>query len=156
MSEHFFQKNIKTWNVYRLWDLAEFLPVTEANPTSFEEWGMWVWEANTTLGDFANHARKVMEADLSYPIIVSAEGDVMDGSHRLVKAYLTGVPVKMVKFEVTPPPDDTVVNRWWQNVIWWFKSATHNCIIHPIIMFLPDSIGGRLHDRNATWVWKGR
>ena len=49
--------------------------------------------------------RRVLAADLSYPIILSAEGHIMDGCHRLAKAALEGVPVQVVQFKVTPPPD---------------------------------------------------
>lgn len=39
--------------------------------------------------DFDAHIDRVKNADPSYPIIVF-KGDVIDGAHRLVKAYLSG------------------------------------------------------------------
>ena len=35
----------------------------------------------------------------------------------------------------------------------WFKYFTHNCLIHPLMPFLPDKIGARLHNWNAQWVF---
>ena len=36
------------------------------------------------------HARLIDAADLSFPIILSADGRVMDGMHRVAKAALPG------------------------------------------------------------------
>ena len=47
----------------------------------------------------AEHARRIQEADLAYPIILSADGRLMDGGHRLAKAWLRGL------FAGRPPPD---------------------------------------------------
>ncbi len=64
---------------------------------------LWKME---NIRDFIVHMEKVNNADLNYPIIVSAEGHVMDGMHRIVKAILRGnKSVRGVKFPVTPPPD---------------------------------------------------
>ena len=35
----------------------------------------------------------------------------------------------------------------------WFKEFTHNCIVHPLMMFLPREWGDELHDRNADWAF---
>lgn len=34
--------------------------------------------------------KRILQANLSYPIIISADGDIVDGVHRLAKAYLKG------------------------------------------------------------------
>ena len=48
----------------------------------------------------------VQEADLQYPIILCADGRVMDGMHRIAKASLQGqLSIQAVKFAVTPSPD---------------------------------------------------
>lgn len=55
----------------------------------------------------ALHARRIYEADLSHPIILSARGHLMDGGHRLAKAWLQGIEeVQAVQFEVDPEPDE--------------------------------------------------
>jgi hypothetical protein len=54
----------------------------------------------------ADHARLIAEADLQYPIILGADGRVMDGMHRVAKAYLEGRDVVVtVQLPVDPSPD---------------------------------------------------
>jgi hypothetical protein len=54
----------------------------------------------------ADHARLIAETDLSYPIIMGADGRVMDGMHRVAKAYLEGRDVIVaVQLAVDPVPD---------------------------------------------------
>jgi len=35
----------------------------------------------------------------------------------------------------------------------WLKAFTHNCIVHPLMMFVPRSFGDKMHDRNANWAF---
>lgn len=35
----------------------------------------------------------------------------------------------------------------------WLKDFTHNCIVHPLMMFIPRKLAHELHDRNADWCW---
>jgi len=59
-----------------------------------------------TWRQIVEHVRLINEADLSYPIILSASGDVMDGRHRIAKAAVIGCDViDVVQFDVDPPPD---------------------------------------------------
>ncbi|HEU5097558.1 MAG TPA: hypothetical protein VFU22_00830 [Roseiflexaceae bacterium] len=52
------------------------------------------------------HARRIFEADLRYSIILSAEGYLMDGGHRIAKAYLLQRrEVPAVRFALDPEPD---------------------------------------------------
>ena len=52
------------------------------------------------------HMRLIQEADLSFPIILAANGDVMDGRHRIAKAALEGrETIDAVQFTNDPPPD---------------------------------------------------
>ena len=52
------------------------------------------------------HVRLIDEADLSYPIILSASGAVMDGMHRVVKASLAAhKTIQAVQFPEDPEPD---------------------------------------------------
>ena len=54
----------------------------------------------------AEHARRIRDADLSYPVILSADGRLMDGGHRAAKAYLEGrTVISAVRFTVDPEPD---------------------------------------------------
>jgi hypothetical protein len=52
------------------------------------------------------HIHLIEEADLSFPIILSAGGAVMDGMHRIAKAVLKGLQeIDVVQFEQDPEPD---------------------------------------------------
>ena len=35
----------------------------------------------------------------------------------------------------------------------WFKDFVHNCIVHPVMPFLPTKTANRLHDKNANWAF---
>ena len=62
-------------------------------------------EAQTWRGLIA-HIRLIEEADLAFPIILAANGEVMDGRHRIAKAALAGRDaIECVQFEKDPPPD---------------------------------------------------
>ena len=57
---------------------------------------------------YRNEPFAVGEANLQYPVILSAEGVLMDGYHRLARAAKDGLSTLLaVQFEVTPPPDFT-------------------------------------------------
>jgi hypothetical protein len=54
----------------------------------------------------AEHAKRIQNADLTYPIILSADGGSMDGGHRIARAWLNGpVEIRMVRFARDPEPD---------------------------------------------------
>jgi hypothetical protein len=54
----------------------------------------------------AEHARLINEAELRHPIILGADGRVMDGMHRVAKAYLAGrATIRAVQLPVDPEPD---------------------------------------------------
>lgn len=93
------------WRVPDLWKAAEGFPVEEVHIEALgwllEE---WPWGDLRSLTDFAQHMERVRAADLSYPIILSQAGDLMDGAHRLVKAYFLWTSIRVVRFEQDPPP----------------------------------------------------
>ena len=52
------------------------------------------------------HIQLVDAADLSYPIILAADGGVMDGRHRLAKALREGrATIDAAQFAEDPSPD---------------------------------------------------
>jgi hypothetical protein len=97
------------WYTERLWALARDLPVRMVPIAGIAEFDQDCWFGpNTppTVRAVAEHARRIMDADLQYPIILSAGGGLMDGGHRLCKAWLQGeTHVAAVRFEVDPIPD---------------------------------------------------
>ena len=57
--------------------------------------------------EFVERVRAVNEVDLSYPIILAAEGWIMDGRTRLQKALLLGHrDIATIRFSKTPEPDE--------------------------------------------------
>lgn len=55
--------------------------------------------------DVAWHIKKVNDADLSYPIILSWDGGVADGRHRILKALLEGrrtIKAVRIMYEMAP------------------------------------------------------
>lgn len=54
----------------------------------------------------AEHMKRALAADMDYPIILDAEGFVMDGWHRITRALVEGrSTIKAVRFDETPPCD---------------------------------------------------
>jgi hypothetical protein len=52
----------------------------------------------------AEHARDIYEVDFRFPIILSPSGVVLDGMHRLCKAFLQGMEeIDAVQLPVMPP-----------------------------------------------------
>jgi hypothetical protein len=59
----------------------------------------------------AEHARLILDCDLGFPIILSSDGRVMDGMHRVCKALLQGHDdIEAVRFIKDPAPDYIGVN----------------------------------------------
>ena len=96
------------WRVPRLWELARDLPVELVPLSRVERYLHGHWGPDRPSGfDIARHARRIMAADIDYPIIFAAEGHLMDGTHRIAKAYALGLTeLKAVRFRVTPEPDE--------------------------------------------------
>jgi hypothetical protein len=38
-------------------------------------------------------------------------------------------------------------------IISWVKVAIHNCLIHPLIPFIPKACAAQLHERNGKWAY---
>jgi hypothetical protein len=59
-----------------------------------------------TWRQLVEHIQLINEADLSYALILAANGEVMDGRHRIAKAALVNrETIECVQFEEDPPPD---------------------------------------------------
>lgn len=95
------------WDVDRLVLLSREFPVRAvplAEIRELEE--LFLGGHAATWRSFAEHVRLVEEAELRYPIIRAADGAVMDGMHRVTKAFIRGnEAIDAVQFEVDPSPD---------------------------------------------------
>jgi hypothetical protein len=80
----------------QLWDMAEGLPskkvrVSDLNALDEIRWFSERMQKLPTCRAVAEHARDIYEADFQFPIILSPSGEVLDGMHRLCKAFLQGL-----------------------------------------------------------------
>ena len=102
------ERGVLAWDVDRLIELSSHLPRTNTPLTAIRELDD-VWfgdDERPTWRALLEHLRLIEEADLSFPIILSATGAVMDGMHRVAKAALAGRPeVEAVQFAEDPEPD---------------------------------------------------
>ena len=96
------------WDVDRLVELSEGLPVTDVTLSDIQELNERLDEngKSPTYRSIAEHMKLVQETDLKYPIILSNTGRVMDGMHRVIKAILLGhETIKAVQFKEDLKPD---------------------------------------------------
>ena len=104
------------------WDVDRLVALTAASPRKDvplsaireldEPFWFGVGGELATCRAVADHARLILEADLRYPIILGADGRVMDGMHRVAKAYLEGRPaIAAVQLDVDPEPDFVGVDQ---------------------------------------------
>lgn len=108
ISSHTYSDARGTWSVPKLWQAVQGRPIEVRERQSLEHflddlcWG----DAPFSPRDVVTHTDRILKADLSYPIILSQCGVVMDGMHRLAKAVLLDHPFVMVQqFDLDPPPD---------------------------------------------------
>jgi len=89
------------WSVARLIELSKPLPVFDCPLQALSIWKKY----DVTMRQFVMHMKAVIDADLSYPIILDEDGEIMDGRHRVMKAMFEGRDfIKAVRFDENPPP----------------------------------------------------
>ena len=101
-------RGLLAWDVDRLIRLSAAFPrkrvplhaIRELDEAWFGENERGTWRA------MIDHIRLIEQADLSFSIILSSNGVVMDGMHRAAKAALIGHDaIDAVQFEQDPEPD---------------------------------------------------
>ena len=105
-------KPARIWHLDDVLELAKDLPVFQqplAELDSLEEVA-WYGDAHhygrLTVREIAEHSQRIQEATFEKPIILSSEGWLMDGFHRLARAYLNGLEsIPAVQFSEDPPPN---------------------------------------------------
>lgn len=104
------EAGLRAWDVDRLVRLTrhlepELVPVAGIRELDEPYWGAM------TCRKVAEHVRLTNECDLRFPIILSSDGGVMDGMHRVLKALIEGAShIKAVRFVVDPEPDHVGVD----------------------------------------------
>ena len=109
---HFRQsdKGLRAWSVSKLVLLSGDLPQERVALAEIRELDEPYWTTGHARGltcrEISEHAQLICDSDLDFPVILSNDGRVMDGMHRICKALLAGhTDVEAVRFLVDPAPD---------------------------------------------------
>lgn len=103
--ENTYSHNGKVWTVTNLVSRAQGLPAFDL-PLAAIYLGTEVWHAESSPIGMASHMRRALDVDTSHPIILSDQGFIMDGWHRVLRALIDGkATIKAVRFDKTPPHD---------------------------------------------------
>ena len=106
---------LRAWDVDRLVMLTSGLNPESVPLASIKEIDEPYWSTGAshspTCREIVEHTRFIEEADLSFPVILSSDGRVMDGMHRVAKALLQGrTHIDVVRFPRDPDPDYVGMN----------------------------------------------
>ena len=96
------------WDVDRLIELTRTLPRRRVALSDIRELSEpWSGPGETpTWRALVEHVKLLDAADLAFPIILAADGTVMDGMHRVAQALRAGLAdIEAVQFVVDPQPD---------------------------------------------------
>lgn len=114
MRKHYYfrpsEDGFDAWDIDHLVEASRDFPKVEVPLSSIDEIDSIYWFGEDgsapTVRILVRHMQLVRNANLSYPIIIGADGRVMDGMHRIAKALLEDhATVLSVKFDVQPEPD---------------------------------------------------
>src|SRR5262245_15999882 len=102
------------WRMPTLWAAAAGRRATEVAIADLGILDAVVWfggphDVQPTVRRVAERARDIFNADLSFPIILTQSGEVLDGAHRIAKAFLSGLrTLPAIIIDDWPPPDGVV------------------------------------------------
>ena len=109
--QYFFRpspRGLLAWDVDRLIELSKdfqrrTIRIDEIGELDREWHGE---DGPPTWRQMIGHMQLINDADLAYPIVLAANGEVMDGRHRIAKAALLGKnTIECVQFSEDPQPD---------------------------------------------------
>lgn len=101
-NEQIAQLGYHEWSVARLIELSKDFEVMDI---PLDHLNIWHNYETLKLRDMVMHMKAVNDADLSFPIILDEDGEIMDGRHRIMKALLLGKKtIKAVRFDENPRP----------------------------------------------------
>jgi hypothetical protein len=103
-------EGLRAWSVQRLVELSNGLERDRIPLSSIRELDEAYWcsasSQKLTCRNVVEHARLMQDCDLAFPVILSSDGRVMDGMHRICKALLLGFDhIEAVRFKQDPQPD---------------------------------------------------
>jgi len=98
----------RAWHVETIWKAAEGVAVESIAVDAIHEIDedCWFNGRPATVRDVVRHALSIHNADLARPVILSSEGHVLDGMHRIAKALLEGrATISAQRLPTDPEPD---------------------------------------------------
>jgi hypothetical protein len=99
-------QGLRAWDVHRLIERSRDLPRERVPLTQIREIDEAYWSHQMACRDLVGHVQLILACDLNFPIILSSDGGVMDGMHRVCKALLEGrSEIEAVRFVEDPAPD---------------------------------------------------
>ena len=101
---------LRAWDVDRLIALTKDLPRAQVPLSAIREIDEPYWSTRhdtpLTCRALVEHLSLIEQAELIFPIILSSDGRVMDGMHRVAKALMRGdQSIEAVRFANDPAPD---------------------------------------------------
>ncbi|APC96402.1 hypothetical protein [Francisella frigiditurris] len=112
--QYHFRKSEKgdllVWDVLKLIEKAKDLIPKLISISLIKEIDENYWyeigDSEPTCASLIEHIKLINDANLDYPIILSKDGRVMDGMHRVCKAIILGEKeIKVFQFKEDIPPD---------------------------------------------------
>ena len=98
------------WDVHKLIRASRGLTIRDVPLADIaeldENW--WYGEPGVypTPRSITGHLRLALSVDMNCPVLLCAEGRLMDGMHRAIRALAEGrETIPAIRFPVTPPPD---------------------------------------------------
>ena len=95
-----------SWSVDRLRELSAEFHAKDVPLDSIFEFDTVYWfddQYQPTCREVVKHLSRIQDVDISDPIILSADGHVMDGMHRVAKASILGkTHIQAVQFTEDP------------------------------------------------------
>lgn len=78
-----------TWSALTLIEASKNLPAFDL-PLAGINLDICAWGGTETMYGFIYHAKRIVNTDLKYPIIINDKGRIVDGYHRIAKAIILG------------------------------------------------------------------
>ncbi len=102
-------RGLLAWDVHRLVELTRDFARETVPLSLIRELDEPFWSnegPRMTCRQVVDHARLMRDTNLGFPVILSSDGRVMDGMHRVCKALLQGQEsIEAVRFQRDPEPD---------------------------------------------------
>ena len=109
-----FNDDYGMWNVEKLWELSKDLPVHSIPLDSIKEMDQDCWFAGSrsnpvpTIRSVALHCKRIINANMEYPVLLCSDGQLIDGGHRIARAFIDDKS-EIDAVYISLPPADVIV-----------------------------------------------